>query len=54
MVGTSRIDYVPTLVGLLKREWVDVEVGLSVLVLILIDEVHHFLVSTLALLYAGL
>lgn len=39
---------------LFKSEGADVEIGVIVLILIFIDEVHHLLISSLSLLNAGL
>ena len=44
----------PSLSRLFKREWVDVEVSLLVVVLASVDELYHLLVGAVSLLYSGL
>lgn len=43
----------PSLSRLFKREWVDVEVSLLVVVLAVVDELYHLLVGAVSLLYSG-
>ena len=44
----------PSISRLFKREWVDVEVSLLVVVLASVDELYHLLVGAVSLLYSGL
>lgn len=43
----------PSLSRLFKREWVDVEVSLLVVVLAVVDGLYHLLVGAVSLLYSG-